>query len=256
MSKEKVYLVGDTHGNYNGVFKKLVKSIGENDKIIVLGDFGFIFHTIDPDIPETFNGYLQEQKTLNQISEDCAGMVLFIDGNHENHKRLSLLTHAKMFGGVVGMVRPNIAHLRRNQRLTIANKSFVVMGGASSHDKEWRREHKEMKGWDVLWEKEEVWSPAEKKKNIAMWSEIGGEKIDFVLSHTPPQRVIRIMFGAFGALPCPVSDELNLVIENEVHNIGAWYHGHLHLDQSTDCCGYQFHCLYETEKLIIGDEYD
>lgn len=43
-------------------------------------------------------------------------------------------------GGKVHYIRPHIIHLINGQLFLIENKTFFVMGGASSHDKEYRKE--------------------------------------------------------------------------------------------------------------------
>ena len=66
----------------------------------------------------------------------------FVDGNHENHRMLAELSETEWCGGHVHIVRPNILHLMRGEVFDIDGTTVLAMGGAASHDREWREEGK------------------------------------------------------------------------------------------------------------------
>ena len=117
-----IYITGDCHANYDKIHKWYDRGIvKQNDYLIVCGDFG-IWHD-NKDQRERFN-YLMELPFT----------ILFCDGNHENFDLLNKYPVTIEFGGKVHRIVSNVYHLMRGEIYTIENKTFYVMGGASSHD--------------------------------------------------------------------------------------------------------------------------
>lgn len=78
-----IYITGDTHGDGEWLRRFDGISLKSGDMIIILGDFGFIW-----------DGSLEENKYLDELEfylEEKQVMLLFLDGNHENHAILNAM---------------------------------------------------------------------------------------------------------------------------------------------------------------------
>ena len=111
----------------------------------------------------------------------CIRDRLWIDGNHENFDLLKSIQITKKFGGEVQEISTGIYHLNRGQVLAIDGLKFFVMGGAESHDKQYRTEHNS-------WWKEEMPSEEEMEKAIHALEE-NNWTVDYVLTHCAPRSV-------------------------------------------------------------------
>ena len=145
-----VYVTGDIHGEPSRLSKDNFyeqKDFSDNKDeniVIILGDFGLVWSR-----EETKN----EKYWLDWLNNKSFTTV-FVDGNHENHKRLVTYTIKQWHGGKVHEIRPNVLHLMRGEVFTIEDKKFFAFGGASSHDiqdgilnyndENWRKQAKEL----------------------------------------------------------------------------------------------------------------
>jgi len=169
----KIYITGDTHIDID--VRKLSfgywpesRKLKSYDYLIVCGDFGLIWKNEPDNIEKYWLKWFNERPYT----------TLFIDGNHENHYRLSKLEVVEKFGGKVGKVSDSIYHLKRGEVYTIANKKFFCFGGAESTDKESRLVN-------INWWKEEVPSHGDMDNAIDKLEEHDNE-IDYIISHTLP----------------------------------------------------------------------
>lgn len=166
-----VYVTGGIHGKPvrlskdNFYEQKDFSSIKDENIVIILGDFGLVWNRD--------NESKQEKYWLNWLNQKSFTTV-FVDGNHENHKRLATYPIKQWHGGKVHEIRPNVLHLMRGEIFTIEDKRFFAFGGASSHDiqdgildyndKNWREKAKELDKQgkymyrikDLSWWKEEL----------------------------------------------------------------------------------------------------
>ena len=69
-----IYLIGDTHGDWSAFNTVLKQYSPQNDVVIVLGDFGFVWDRI------TVNYNLD--RLAKRFKQDN-NKLLFVDGNHE-----------------------------------------------------------------------------------------------------------------------------------------------------------------------------
>ena len=169
-----IYVTGDTHADID--IKKLSvknfpmqKSLTKKDYLIVCGDFGLIW---DGSTREIWWKKWLAGKNFT---------TLWIDGNHENFDILRKFSLQDKFGGKVREIAPNIYHLERGQVLTIDGQRFFVMGGARSHDKEYRTEH-------ISWWKDEMPSMEEMERGINALDN-NGWSVDYVLTHCAPRSI-------------------------------------------------------------------
>lgn len=202
-----VYITGDTHGRYTR-FIEFDKILKKGDILIIAGDFGFIFYDND-----------DEQRILDKISERPY-TVLWVDGNHENFNALYKYPMEEYNGGKVHRIRNNIYHLCRGQVFNICGKKFFTMGGGFSLDYMYRIEN-------ISWWRDEMPDDEEYKeanKNL----ELNGNKVDYIVSHTAPECVIKM----YSYKDLPQEKKLNKYFQNlyETIDFKQWYHGHLHDD--------------------------
>lgn len=212
-----IYLIGDTHGSFVNIERLNNTS---DSIIIVLGDFGFIW-----DKNRMYNELYKLQKTM----ADRNNILLFVDGNHENFELLDTFPVIDKFGGKVRRIKDNIFHLMRGEVFNIENKSFFVMGGANSIDKEWRLNR-------VSWWAEEDITARDIENGLDNLEKVNNT-VDYVLTHTCPQDVkLRLGFKT-------LYDSRNEIILQKFENLiifKHWYFGHMHIDETIS----NFTCLY------------
>ncbi len=174
-----VFACGDTHIPWDIhrllSFEKY-QGFTKDDIMIVLGDFGLIWKAFPDDREMCWTDWL----------DDRPYTIMFVDGNHENHFRLSRVKVIKKFGGKVGKISRNIFHLKRGEIYTIEGKTFFTFGGAESYDKERR-----LLGISI-W-KEEVPSNEEMEYGLKNLEKHNNE-VNFILSHTAPTSFLNRYF--------------------------------------------------------------
>ena len=190
----------------------------EGDYVIICGDFGAVW-----------DGTEEEQKLLDWYN-DKPWTTLFCDGNHENFDLLSKYPVEEWNGGKIHRIRPKILHLMRGQVFTIEGKTFFVMGGASSIDKEYRTV-------GLNWWAEEIPSFFEMDEGFANLGKVG-YKVDYVITHSAPTAVLTSIN------PTYKTDAVTRYLETVRQNVkfGWHYFGHYHIDK--DFLNYKATCLY------------
>lgn len=223
-----IYVTGDTHADID--IKKLSvknfpmqKSLTKKDYLIVCGDFGLIW---DGSTREIWWKKWLAGKNFT---------TLWIDGNHENFDILRKFSLQDKFGGKVREIAPNIYHLERGQVLTIDGQRFFVMGGARSHDKEYRTEH-------ISWWKDEMPSMKEMERGINALDN-NGWSVDYVLTHCAP-RSIQTMIADWYENDPLVSYLERIMVDLQFKR---WYFGHYHIDKIMND---QFIALYNKVMLV------
>lgn len=207
-----VYIIGDTHGDYfkfSDIERKLF--LTEYDYVIVCGDFGFIFT----------NSKL-EQRILDDLAKK-EYTILFVDGNHECFPVLNKFPVEKWNGGKIHRIRPNIIHLMRGQIFNIEGKTFFTFGGAFSTDRGFRRLN------ESYWN-EEIPNNDEINEGRANLEKVGN-KVDYIITHTMPSSVIRLL-GYYIDDKMPdkhFTDFLDEVRTTVTYQ--KWLAGHFHKDQ-------------------------
>ena len=118
-----VFITGDCHGNFRRFGRRYFpeqEAMDRDDYIIVAGDFGGVW----ADTPE-------ENYWLDWL-EQRPFTTLFVDGNHDNFRRLDTFPVRTWHGGSVHQIRPHVLHLMRGQLYEIMGKTFFTMGGAKT----------------------------------------------------------------------------------------------------------------------------
>jgi len=212
-----VWVTGDTHIPID--IKKLNtklwsegKTLTKNDYLIVCGDFGLLWKS-EPDGEELYwTNWLNEKPWT----------TLFIDGNHENHYRLSKLKTKEMFGSTVGVVSDSIYHLKRGEVYTIENKKFFCMGGALSIDKASRTE-------GISWWREERSTHKEQDYGLGNL-EKHNNKVDYLITHTIPSSLRNTFNDVF--VTDKWYDDTCKYLDHIYNNVNfeKGYCGHWHID--------------------------
>lgn len=208
----RVLVAGDWHGNTAwalGVIRRLPELLpDEVPRIIVhCGDFG-----IWPG-PEGAR-YLRK---LDRELARVGGVLWFVDGNHEDHRRLAGLPDAVSGHGRAG---DRILHLRRGQRWNWHGRTWLALGGAVSID---RADRVEGRSW---WPEEEI--TAGQARQVT-----GAGRADVMVTHDCPAGVPH----TFSALPAWLdpadlvrSDAHRGLLQTVVDQVRPAHliHGHLH----------------------------
>lgn len=214
-----IYLTGDTHGTIEiGKLSRANLAVervepGEGDFVIILGDFGLVFA---PD------GQSAEERWWLKWLDEKPWTTLFVDGNHENFARLNALPEEEWRGGRVHRVSESVLHLMRGQIFEIDGRSFFTMGGAASHDRQFRKEGRS-------WWPEELPSEEELARADAALDGCG-RRVDYVLTHCAPKLVQGRINPTF--LPDRLTEYLQHVRDTTAFH--RWYFGHYHVDREYD----------------------
>ena len=202
----------------------------KNDYVIVAGDFGYVWYGGE-NVAETNPGYEIPPGHKSEIGTDDYLMewfdesnftTLFVDGNHENHALLDTFPVEEWHGGKIHRIKPSVIHLMRGQVFEIDGKNIFTMGGASSTDKEYRKEN-------VSWWERELPSPEEYEEarhNL----ERHNNCVDYIITHCISTRVMYDM-GRIRAVDTLTDflTEIDMTVDYK-----HWYFGHFHDDVEID----------------------
>lgn len=223
-----IYVTGDTHCPID--MRKLKNRNlpaglqTKRDYLIICGDCGLVW-----------GGGKEEQYWQKQM-EQKRFTTLFLDGNHEDHPRLSRYRQEIWKGGAIHRIQDSIFHLMRGEIFEIDGLRFFVLGGAASTDREWRRE-----GFD--WFEEELPS-AEECRHAWDNLERAGWEVDYVLTHTAPTSLVRRLNRTERA--DAFTDFLQEIAGKLQYR--HWYFGHFHDDIELD----ERHTLLYQKMVPIG----
>ena len=123
-----VYITGDTHGDMSVFKNPKLRKLGEDDILIICGDFGFLWDGSD-----------EEKKNIEKLTKKKY-TICFVDGAHENFDMLNSYRPYRYKGGNTHKIAQNIYHLMRGEVFTFCGKTFFCMGGGKSDDAEMRHE--------------------------------------------------------------------------------------------------------------------
>lgn len=216
-----VYVTGDTHGEFGRIasFCKKMKTTKE-DIMIILGDSGINYFEDNRDIDK--KEYLQGLPIT----------VFCIHGNHE--KRASNIVDYKeafWHGGAVYIEAkyPNIIFAKDGELFDFKGKRTLVIGGAYSIDKSYRRQMGY--GW---WSDEQ---PSEKIKNHTENTLKSVDwKVDVVLSHTCPYKYepTEVFLPGVAQRTVDKTTEVWLGSIESRLRYKEWYCGHFHVTKQID----------------------
>lgn len=209
-----VTLAGDWHGNLRfarDVIEAAQPGPSGRRVVLQLGDFG----VWPGDEGAAF---------LNGIAECLAridGILLFVDGNHEDHPQLSAFP---LRPDGLRVLRPRLYHLPRAYRWQWHGRRWLALGGAHSIDRHTRTE-----GVD--------WWPGETLTKEDLDAAVSGGPVDYMVAHDCPAGVfIKGIRDPQVGQPKQLFEELVIEAEyrRELRDVvnavrPEWYlHGHYH----------------------------
>lgn len=210
-----IYITGDTHiptdiQKLNTKRFPEQKGLCEKDFVIICGDFGGVWDNS------------KEEYYWRKWLSDKSFTTLFVDGNHENFDLLNDFPVVDFFGAKAHKISNKIFHLMRGQIYEIDGNKIFTFGGASSHDKEHRKEGKN-------WWKEELPSDEEFRQAIEML-EHHNWAVDYVITHCAPTDIQNQIASAYE------ENSLTDFLENIKNQLKykKWFFGHYHQDKSID----------------------
>ena len=222
-----VFVTGDTHGRLD--LDKVIyfddRKLTQNDYLVILGDFGNVWNNLESD----------EEKTILDSLNNYKCKILFVDGNHDNHKKLATYPVIKWNGGTVHKIRNNVLHLMRGEIFNLNDQSYFVMGGAKSTDK--YRRVKNVSWWEEELPSKDEYAYAIQNLKNHNWN------VDYVLTHCCSSRT------QYKIDPLFKRDELTdwfNDIEAQL-KFKKWYFGHYHEDWEIDN---NHQCLYNQIILV------
>jgi predicted phosphohydrolase len=240
MKTGRLFITGDIHGS--STIGKLSsdnfpesKNLSKKDIVIIAGDCGLLWSHLRTKEEEHWIKWLDTRPFT----------TCFVDGNHENFDILKTLPRKELFGSQVGIVSHSIFHLLRGEVYRINQNKVLTIGGAHSHDRQYRN-------WGTsMWREEEITEIdiSKAKENI--------EKVffdvDIVVSHcAPPDFAIKAMPVYLMPHYTPDHSEewLGILKDHSGLTYKHWYFGHYHTD-ITDPIHCKWTCLYDKIVEII-----
>lgn len=228
-----IYITGDVHcpidvSKLNTERWPEQKLLTRDDYLIVCGDMGIVW---DGGRSEK---YWQQWFNVKPFT------TLFVDGNHENHPMLNSYMVEEWKGGKIHKIRPHVFHLMRGQVFDIDGTKIFTMGGAASHDKEYRVEGKSW--WPEELPSDEEYSEAERNLERNNWT------VDLVISHCASDSIQHQL--AYWYEQDRLTNFFFSVIQKKL-NYKHWYFGHYHDDRDLDD---KHHCIYQEVKKYSKSE--
>lgn len=247
MKIQKIFFLGDTHGEWGPTNIWINKNIrnnksiqnyineGHDVEIIVLqvGDFGWWPHKhgvlgFDGNPKKPWNQYGIKNK-MDGIRDNTIKFY-FAPGNHENHDSLREIEEStdEKFIEII----PGVFFCTFGSVLTLLNGTNVMFcGGADSIDKDWR-----IPG-DSWWANEII-SYADMYK----LPDPNDIKIDWIISHTCP---ISFKYYLDLKFTSKMEDPSTEYLENifKMFNPSKWWFGHFHKYINMKHFGCEFTCL-------------
>lgn len=210
-----IYITGDTHipvdiGKLSAKKFPEQKKMTKKDHVIICGDFGGVWDNSN-----------EERYWLSWL-EDKNFTTLFVDGNHENFDMLREFEVVDFCEGKAHKISNSIYHLMRGNVYDIDSKRIFTFGGASSHDKERRKEGKS-------WWKAELPSKSELERALKRLGTVGW-RVDYVITHCASGAVQRKLSKNYG------EDRLTAFFDKLDGRLEYkhWFFGHYHVDKKVD----------------------
>ena len=199
-----IYITGDTHGSITDLFSRKIKHLRKGDKLIICGDFGFIWD----DSPE-------EKRALQKLAKKPFD-ILFVEGAHENFELLKSYPEVDLFRGRGYRISKNIYCLKRGYVFNIDSKLVFAMGGGADI---------QPLDDDYI---DSPSMPTDEEYKTAVNNLMKYERdVDIIITHEAPASLKRVIDRN------AVVNDLNIFLDTVLHNTGfdLWFFGSLHTDR-------------------------
>lgn len=224
----RVFVTGDTHGGTSKIIDFCEKmQTTKEDILIILGDACL-----------NYDGWYYDHLKKERL-EKCPITLFMIHGNHEiRPKTIPTYKLKDWRGGQVWYEEeyPSLLFAKDGEIFDFNEKKVFVIGGAYSVDKKQRYfqwicgERSSWEWWPDEQPSLEIKEFCESQLEAIRW------KVDFVLSHTCPERYLPR--EAFLVISDP--EEIDTSTEKWLDwieynlNYDKWYCGHFHIDKAVD----------------------
>lgn len=210
-----IFITGDTHGDYEDLNSRSLKRIKKGDKLIITGDFGFIW-----------DNSAKEIKNLQKLSKKKYD-VLFVEGAHEDFDRLKEYPECDLYCGKGYKIDHNIYCLKRGEIYQIEGKTILALGGGLPPYED-----------DYDSEEKKSMPTEEELKTVVDNIQSLGRRVDLIITHEAPASVKRVIDRN------AVVNDLNIFLDTVLHNtrFKKWFFGSLHQDRAVSqnlICVYQ-----------------
>lgn len=232
------FVTGDIHGEVD--IKKLSAKnfnkdnelgLTKEDCMIICGDFGLVWN----------EGSAKRDKWWLNWLDEKPWTTLFVDGNHDGFAMLDSYPVDIWNGGKVHHINDSVIHLMRGQVFNLHGKSFFAMGGAASHDKEYRVPGR-------TWWAREIPSFCEREEALGNLEKHDWE-VDYVITHEAPTNVMqRLLWYNYSYVPNEYTDWLQQIALQL--KFKQWFFGHYHMNM--ELYDGKFHVLYGDIVKIDG----
>ena len=183
-----------------------------DDYLLICGDFGGLWDNS------------RENRYWLDWLADKPYTILYVDGNHENFDALDALPEIDYMGGRAHRIRHNIYHLLRGYVFEIDGRRIFTMGGASSHDVEYRIPGRSW--WARELPSEEEYARGLRNLEVCGWT------VDHIITHCAPgsvqDRVCYFKEGHFGYAKDALTGYLDEISFR--CSFKSWFFGHYHWD--------------------------
>ena len=198
-----IYVTGDIHGDYDSLMERELNRLKKGDKLIVTGDFGFIWDNSN-----------KEKSNLKKLSKKKYD-ILFVEGAHENFSSLREFPQVDLYQSKAYRIDHNIFCLKRGEIYVIEGKSvFTLGGGLPPYEDE----------------------PTENPPSIPTDDELKyavdniqnhQRRVDLIITHEAPASIKRMVDRN------ATVNDLNIFLDTVMKNTryGKWFFGALHRDR-------------------------
>lgn len=213
----RVFITGDTHQGVD-VYKlspssfSIEKDLSKNDLLIITGDAGFVW-------AYGANAIGEEKFWRDWISNKPYTTFCTL-GNHENYDLIKDFPIVDFCGGKARKITDSLYYEIRGEIYTFNGKTFLSLGGAESHDKEFRKR-------GVSWWSQESITEKDYQQALNNLKKYNN-KVDYVLSHTGGVDVC-----SFLGFQSTISDKYLTRILQQIE-YKKHYFGHIHMDKVFD----------------------
>lgn len=237
-----IYITGDCHSNFRKFNVEAFpeqKEMTKDDIVIITGDFGGVWYQLNS------KEIKSEDYWLDWLNNKPF-TTIFVDGNHENFKRLNSYPVKEWHGGKIHEIRSNIFHLIRGEVFEIEGKTFFAFGGAKSHDISdgivfmdkygyWKQQIKRMKKdkqyyyriKDLSWWDEEMPTEHEMAYGLENLKKHNND-VDYIITHCCPQEIASFYSKGFFK---PDDETIYFNFLAKEIKFKNWFFGHYHDDK-------------------------
>lgn len=206
----KLSVTGDIHGDVFLLFG-MTESMSDEEMLFVAGDFGMFWY--DTKICQ------EKMLIINDILENKNSYIVFVDGNHDNHRFLNGQEVSDFYGAKSHKLMTRIIHIMRGEILRIDDIKIFCFGGAYSVDRFWRVKN------ETYFEEE--LPNQEEYDNGIMNLKRNNMKVDYILTHTCPRSLVEKLGARHNvAEEEKLQNFIQWVIDNveyKMHYFGHWH---------------------------------